>query len=119
MPPSITTGWYCGSSNEGRRRADRRSEYRPGPRRYILLLPAASFADQAIIRAIVLVAIARAGDVGAHRSMNAGQSAEKPFAPKRGETKIALNYHQQRRASVADETSTKRSCAFEGGSTSV
>jgi hypothetical protein len=55
----------------------------------------------------------------AHRSMNAGQSAEKPFAPKRGETKIALNYHQQRRASVADETSTKRSCAFEGGSTSV
>jgi hypothetical protein len=55
----------------------------------------------------------------AHRSMNAGQSAEKPFAPKRGETKIALDYHQQRRASVADETSTKRSCAFEGGSTSV
>jgi hypothetical protein len=29
--------------------------------------------------------------------MNAGQSAEKPFAPKRGETKIALNYHQTKR----------------------
>ena len=28
-----------------------------------MLLPAASFADQAIMRAIVLVAIARAGDV--------------------------------------------------------
>jgi hypothetical protein len=29
----------------------------------VLLLPAASFADQAIMRTIVLVAIARAGDV--------------------------------------------------------
>jgi hypothetical protein len=119
MPLSITTGWYCGSSNEGRRRADRRSEYRPGPRRCILLLPAASFADQAIMRAIVLSQSRGPGMSCAHRSMNAGQSAEKPFAPKRGETKIALNYHQQRRASVTDETSTKRSCAFEGGSTSV
>jgi len=72
------------------------------------------------MRTIVLVAIARAADV-VRSWINEcwAVSAEKPFAPKRGETKIALNYHQQRRASVADETSTKRSCAFGGGSTSV
>ena len=29
-------GWYCGLPNEGRRPADCRSEYRPGPRRYML-----------------------------------------------------------------------------------
>jgi len=46
--------------------------------------------------------------------MNAGQSAEKPFAPKRGETKIALNYHQQRRASVADENIDKALWRFRG-----
>ena len=28
-------GWYCGLPNEGRRPADCRSEYRPGPRRYM------------------------------------------------------------------------------------
>ena len=27
--------WYCGLPNEDRRPADRRSEYRPGPRRYM------------------------------------------------------------------------------------
>ena len=53
--------------------------------------------------------------------MNAGQSAEEPFAPKRGETKIALKLSPTAprlwKIFVADGTSTKLSCAFEGGST--
>jgi hypothetical protein len=64
----------------------------------VSLLPAASFAEQAIMRTIVLVAIAPAGMSCAHKSMNAGQSAEEPFAPKRGATKIALKLSPPRRA---------------------
>src|SRR5262249_1182850 len=81
----------------------------------ILLLPAASFADRQSCERSCLSQSRGPGMACAHRSMNAGPSAEKPFAPRRGGTESGLNYPQQRRTSVADETSKKRSCAFEGG----